>query len=210
MTALAYKTMENFSVFDYTIAVLLASFGVATIAVILWLVFGAVAPLFFGFAENYRIKAMIKSLEGIDALIASSNWNEVLKELPKAMIFIASSSKRYILVVRDHNQNLLSRCLIVSEEIATRADNIAAVEALFMERSELQVLHLKAKEAFARIQDRREQMGKDVPQWTRDDYQKKVRDIERELEKNLTQLKGELDKFFGALKSIPREGVTYH
>lgn len=157
-----------------------------------------------------RHRKAVSRLRRVDALIAENRCQDALKQLRRAVVFEVSSGPEGVHAVREHHQNFLSRCLLLAEEMGSRAENIAEVERLFIERAELQKLHLKAVESFKSLKYRREQAGKHVPTWSKADFEQRIGEIKSELSKNENNLQEALKKLFDSLGQPVTENIVYH
>lgn len=162
--------------------------------------------------SNRKLKKAQKRVETIDELIRNQEYPLALKELEQAFMFAVSETTAQIRSSRDHNQAMLSRCLVVGDNIGARSEALPRVEKLLLERTELQALRLKTKEAFQAITSKREQRGKELPSWSKSEHQKKMKDIEVELKRNLKELEEALSSMFLAFEKQPSpdNDITYH
>ena len=92
----------------------------------------------------------------------------------------------------------------------SRAKNIADVERLFMERNELMSLYMKARESYHNLRFRREKAGKNIPDWSKSDFEKRITEIKKELKRNESALQEALDQLFEALATPGEENIVYH
>lgn len=160
--------------------------------------------------QSSKLKKAADRLEEVDGLIAERKFPVALKILKQLIIFDPVEHPKSVESVREHHQNVLTRCLIISEELGSRAENLAEVERLFIQRSELQTLLIKAGDSFRSLQERREQAGKDIPQWSKSDFEQRLKDIRAELDANQVLLTKAADQLFSALESPRSEGIIYH
>jgi hypothetical protein len=157
-----------------------------------------------------KLRKAAARVEKADALIADHKCQEALKQLRKAVVLDVLSTEERVQAIKEHHQNFLSRCLLLAEEMNSRAENIAEVERLFIERSELQMLLCRANESFTSLQNRREQAGKNVPSWSKTDFEQRIKDIRKELQRNETALSEALKKLYAALAQPVSENIVYH
>ena len=127
-----------------------------------------------------------------------------------SVIYDVVHDQSLISLIREHHQNVLSRCVLIAEALESRPEHLAEVEQYFLERSELLDLLLRAKDSYQSIRSRRAKEGKTVPTWSRTDYESRIKQIESELEANLNNLKRSLSDLFGALSSSNGQPIVYH
>lgn len=149
-------------------------------------------------------------LKKADRFIEKEDYKKALRELKKALVFkLCNPSLANAL--KEHHQNILSRCLIIAEEHSARALHVAEVEKLFLARAELLVLYLNAKNSYSRIHSKRQEQGRSLPNWSVEDYKRRTADIEKELAKNLKELEAALDELFLEVGgSGKNDEIVYH
>lgn len=154
-----------------------------------------------------------KHVTKIDRYIESDRYDLALKEIEKAVILTTGRSENAINEIRDHNQTILSRAIIVSEQFGGRIHNLPDVERLLLERSEIQLIHLKTKDSLKNISKKRGKAGKKLPEWSTSEFKKKLSAIEEKLSRNKQELESALKQLFSAIRkpSKPQSGdITYH
>ena len=154
-----------------------------------------------------------KILAKVDQLLEANKTTEALKQLRKAIVLDPRLSESTLTRLKDHHQNILSRCLIIADETGSNAENIADVEHLLMQRIELQQLLLQAKESFSKLKHRREKAGKNIPSWGKSDFDQRIKQIEEELKKNHEDTVVSVDKLFSNLsnpKPDKEDDIVYH
>lgn len=191
-------------------ALFLGIVGLGTVMLLAYLIGSPLAAVLKGRRETVKLKRAAERLEIVDGLIAERKFPAALKVLKQLIIFDHVEHPRTVEGIREHHQNVLTRCLIVSEELGNRAENLAEVERLFIQRSELQSLLIKAIESYRNLRERREQAGKDIPHWSKSDFEQRIKDIRSELEANLHSLGKAADRLFSSLESPRSEGIIYH
>ncbi len=150
-------------------------------------------------------------LSQADLKISQKKFSEAIKILKSAVFLDLFVKTELVDIIKEHHQNILSRCLIIADELETKATNVADVERLFMERSELQSLYIKAFESYSSLKDRRQQSGKEIPQWSKVEFKNKLQEISRELNVNQKLLEKNLAKFFEELqKNSSSSNIIYH
>lgn len=198
------------SALDYIVGIILAGIGCALFTFLFWGVFGPALRIFTATYSKHRLNSASQKLRQADDLIAAQKWNEAVNELCRAVILDTYLRPKEINAVSEHHQNILSRLLVISEETSTRVDNIAELEKLFLQRTELQTLYLKAENAFFRLQSKRVEAGKGVPTWSKSDFETRRREIKAQLHSNKECLLTELGRLQGLTRNSPDPSVMYH
>lgn len=196
--------------FDLTISLVLLAAGLALLFFLLVFLLSPITTWFRSNKTQSRLRRATERVKRAEKLVETANLSEALLELKRAMLLDIGQSRSVIESVKDHNQNVLSRLLVISEEMGARLEGAAEVEKLLVERGEIQLLQLKADLAFVRVKGRRESQGKDVPAWSKADFEKRIKDIKRELERNTRELDSALTKLFSSIRPASSEGITYH
>jgi hypothetical protein len=197
-------------VLAYTGAIVLLAAGVTVTGAILLLLLRAVVPAFRGRAFSLKLRRGKASLERADAALQNNNYKGAVAELVKAPVFDALSSRSLIQAAKDHNQNVLSRCVITAEALQTHLQDLGEVERLLLENAELQLLRLKAKESYRRLEARRADSKKKLPEWTKSDFKKREQEISQAFEDNRKALTISFSRLFASLDALRDEGITYH
>lgn len=196
--------------FDLTISIVLLLAGLSLLFVLLTFLLSPISTWFRSNKTQSRLRRATERVKRAEKLVETASLSEAILELRRAMLFDIGASRSVIEAVKDHNQNVLSRALVISEEMGARLEGAAEVEKLLVERAEIQLLQLKADLAFVRVKGRRESQGKDVPAWSKADFEKRIKDIKRELERNTKELDAALTKLFSSIRPTSSEGITYH
>lgn len=151
-------------------------------------------------------------LKKIDSLIEKGKHDDALKLLRKGFVIKSPSDPKGIEKLRDLHQNLLSRVLVIIEERQGRAEAIAEVEHAMLQRIELLYLLSKANDSFHNIRSRREKAGKELPSWSKSDFESRIKEIRGELKTNEKALNDSLVKLFDAAKTQNKETepIVYH
>jgi hypothetical protein len=192
------------------IAIILAASGCALIVVLAFPLVASLLGAAIGSKSKLGFRKASSALQKADSFIQRSQWKDALAAVQQAVVFDQVYDRQIISALSEHHQNVLSRLLLVAEGLTARPQNIADLERLFMERTELLVLHLKAIEAYKRLKSRRVQSGKAVPSWSRGDFDKRSAEIQTELKRNQNALADELRKLTAHLLSPPKDQVTLH
>jgi hypothetical protein len=198
------------SVISYTLALILGSFGAALVVALLFILFRGISRGFFGTRDFLKFRKSLVRLRKFDELVELERWNEAVKELERGVVFDALSSRQLVSSIKEHNQNLLSRALQVAEHYSARAESIGTVERLFLERAELQMLTIKANDAYQRIQDKRNDAGKDLPKWSQSDYLRKIKEVNEQLAINKDDLQKALANLFQEIQTPKKDEIVYH
>ncbi len=202
--------------FDFILSLILLALAVATIWFIGSPLYGAVRGLFGKGTKRKKParfgkqKKAAARLDKVDALLAEQKCLEAIKHMRRAYVLDIPRTAEKIDLLKNHHQNYLSRCLIIAEEMGSRAENIPEVERHFIERNELLILLLKARESFQNLKSRREQAGKNIPSWSQSDFEQRIKEIQSELERNEKELEESLNVLLDALAVPSSENIVYH
>jgi hypothetical protein len=193
-----------------TIATILLLVGSSMTLFLAWVLYAQSAQMLFGGRLVFRAKQAQKKLDLIDRLLADRDFERAIVELRKAPWIDIPSSHESVRAAREHNQNILSRALILCEDLGGRAENIAHVEQLFIQLSEAHLLYLKSNEAFGKIKTRRQRAGKNTPDWGKTDFSSRLSEVKHEIAKISDELRSSLDVMFNSIKTPVGTNVTYH
>lgn len=196
--------------FSLGIALCLLLLGCVLLVYLSALLIAPITSLFKGTKGSSRIKKGQHKLDRVDQLIHQQKLAEAIRLLRKAPILEATQQPATVEAQKEHHQNILSRCLIIAEELSSRPQNIAEVERLFYQRAELQLLQIKAIESFKSLRFRREKAGKEIPSWSKSDFERRIVEIRNEIRKNESDLEAALERLFNSLSSPQSENIVYH
>ena len=198
------------SVSDLIIASILGAFGAAFAIYLTVLLAGPLIASAFGSRQILRLKRAAARLKNADKLIDSHNYAQAVAELKRGVLMDSSFPSSLLGSVRDHHQNLLSRCVTIAEEMNSRPATLPDVERLFLERIELQSLQNKAAAAYDKLKTRRQSAGKELPNWSQSDFSGRLQEIAKELEKNTADLDKSLRELFVEIVAPAHDSVTIH
>ena len=164
-----------------------------------------------GRKDTKKFRRAAEKIVEADNSITEGQFPEALKILRSAPLFDIFENPEIIELVREHHQNILSRCVLIAEELQTRPEGLADVERLVLERTELQTLYSRAADSYSSLRNRREKAGKEIPSWSRSDFEKRITDIQSELEKNRLLLTAAFQTLFTSIENSRRDGdIVYH
>ena len=195
---------------SFIIALFLLGVALAMLIGLTWTMMNPLLGGLRGKKGSSKIRRFADRLSKVDELIEEKKPDEALKVLRKAVLLDTTLSDTAIRRLKEHHQNVLSRCLVLAEETGCRAENIAEVEHLLMQRIELQSLLLKANESFENLKFRRERAGKDLPTWSKTDFEKRIKEIQGELKKNESETNEAIERLFASLGSPSEDNIVYH
>lgn len=196
--------------FDFFTSLILLGFSIGVIGYLSMLLVMPIRNSFSGSKGNFRLKRAFKRISDADELIAEKRFDEAIRELRKAVMLDLVPHLDLISGLKEHHQNILSRFLIISEEFGGRIGNIAIVEQLFLDQAELHLDLIRAQTSYHKLRDRRKQSGKDIPNWSKNDYQARISEVKKALQHNQRQLQRELDRLISEIKTPNSETITYH
>ena len=190
---------------------ILAFFGFALVLYLFALLFRPLFHSVIGKKYSSKLKKAADKLAQFDSLFAAHQHAEALRVLRRAPLVEIFDRPQLLDPAKEHNQNILSRCVLLAEELQTRVNNLPETERLVIERSELLTLFVRACESFASLRNRRERAGKEIPSWTKSDFENRIKEIRKELDANGLALNASFEKLFDSIGSPPREeDIVYH
>lgn len=177
-------------------------------------------PTFAWIFQKQKSKGLEKlylQLEAFDQLIREEKFSEALKALSAALSYDLLSGSELITQLKRHYQNILSRAVILADEQDIEIEYLAETEHLLLERIDLLLLNDNVSATYSRVQSKREQLGKEVPEWTKEDFQKRLGEVKQELSENKLALSSAFKRMLDSLSSATQEKnkkndepITYH
>lgn len=161
-------------------------------------------------AERKKLLRGEETLKRVDQLLEQQDLRSAVRLLRTSVVLETLSDRDSIRGARDHNQSVLSRFVDIAAEQGIHFDNLAELEQLFIEQSELQILLSKANDTFQKLQTKREKERKVLPEWTKSDFERRSQEIAKEIKVNRASLEQALDALVYALESPKNSNVTYH
>jgi hypothetical protein len=196
------------NLFSFCIALFLAGVALAIAVILLYFI---LSPLFgaFNFSASFRrIKKSENKLKIVNSLIDSRDFDKALKNLKNAAM-LEKVAPKFLMQAKSIHQEFLSCCLEISEAKNREITNLVKLEHLLMQRVELFGLLGKAEESYRSVKSRRKEAGKEVPAWSKSDFESKIVTVKEELDENLSKIKKELEILFNRLEGN-EETVVYH
>ena len=200
----------SLSIVDIIAAATVGALGAAALGYLAYLLGGALFGSARGGLDSMKFKKALQKIARADELIREGKLELALRELERAFLLYTASSRESLAGIREHNQAVLSRCLVVAEGLGGTFQNLPEVERLFIERTEVQLIAIKTAETFQNISQKRGRQGKEVPSWGRSEYGKKITEINRELARNEDELNRALRTLLQSIRTPQRHDVTYH
>lgn len=195
---------------DFLIALFIGGIGLFLVGYLLWQLCGPLFGWLSSSRDLFRLRKALVRVNKADEYIRDGKLDLALRELERSFVLHVTNSRELINSVREHNQTILSRCLVVAEGLGGTFQNLPHLERLLLERAEIQLVSLKTVEAFRNIASKRGRAGKELPSWGKTDYQRRSQEIRRELEKNHKALEQAFQEFFLSIRTPVRHNVTYH
>ncbi len=192
------------------IALVLAVVAIVVLFGLLWLILSPIKRALVEHKGRGRLKSAMSLLSAVDELMARKENVEALKLLRQSIVLETISEENLINLFRDHHENILSRLVLISEEMGSRPEHLAEVEELFIERTELMGLYARAQDSYKSLSSRRAKEGKSLPSWSKADFEKRIVQIQEELRLNQKTLQTALDQLFRAVSSAGGEPIVYH
>jgi hypothetical protein len=197
---------------DLSIAILVAGIGLVLLFVLCFLLFLPFKHILVAQRGQGTLKRASKLLNVVDGLLEKNRALNAVPVLRRAVVFDElMTTSGLIYALQEHNQAILNRCVQISDELNSRTDNLPLVERLMGERIELLHLLQKAVNSYASIREKRGELGKEIPEWSRSDFEQRIRQIREELRANFKNLVTATDELFTSLtKSKKGDDVVYH
>lgn len=200
------------SFMGFILSLVFLAMALSLLVVLSWLMISPVLHILRRKKGGRPIRKADTKLKKIDSLIEKGKHDDALKLLRKGFVIKSPSDPKGIEKLRDLHQNLLSRVLVIIEERQGRAEAIAEVEHAMLQRIELLYLLSKAHDSFHNIRSRREKAGKELPSWSKSDFESRIKEIQLELKANEQALNDSLITLFDAAKTQNKETepIVYH
>lgn len=201
--------MGDFVTFAVSIA--LGVVGVGLLGFFLWVLAAPCFGWLRGSKDLRRLRRAAERVKRFDSLVNDEKFRPALSELRAAVIYDAPSLSEIISSYREHYQNLLSRMLLVAEELNKRPEGLPDVERLLFERVDLMTLQIKVNDTFRKLRAKRTNEGKDLPSWSKEDFEKRLAEVKQELSRNQAHLEDHLKLLFAHLeKPSGEDQIVYH
>ena len=159
-------------------------------------------------------KKIPKSFSKADKLIEEKQFKKAIKVLRKSINLEKEPTETTLASVKEHHENILSRFLTISEALGVRITNLQQVESLFSEHADLNVQMARAKLSFQKLQEKRGKLGKEIPSWSKEDFNSRKKEIKVERLANIKELKKELEELYKTLANpappSQESDITYH
>ena len=195
---------------DFIISLVLFLTALSLLA---YLVYSATKPilsLFRTFKETSKIKVASQRLASVEKLLNDDEVTKALDILRKTFLFDRFQTQPALLALTTHHQETLSKCINAAEQLGGRLENLADVEKILLQRSEMLSIYNKAIYSFESLKLKRTNEGKKVPSWSKEEYKTRVAQIKQELSRNEKSLEEEINKLFMFLKKRSQENIVYH
>ena len=197
-----------------SVACLLGIAGFIMLAWLLAILFEPFKALFDNFRAKSSLNRANRHLARATQFMDKGDYQAAIAELERSFVMSVQSAPAAINKIREHHQSILSRYLVIGEEMqldtAGLTSEIANVEQILLQRSELEMLSHRAKESFQRFVNKQSKVGKAAPKWSQEEYQEKISEIEKNIKENTSALQEALRDLFNQLKSPTERPVVYH
>ncbi len=183
------------------------------LCVLTFLVYSAIRPLvslFKVFKESSKIKLASQKLQNVEKLLEQDKIKKALEELKKTFLVDHFKTEQGIKALSTHHQEALSSCIAAAEQLGGRLENLAKVENILTERSEMFSIYNKANQSFQSLKNKRLKEGKNIPNWSKEEYKTRIVQVKQELARNEKSLEKELNKLFMFLNNRSQENIVYH
>lgn len=171
------------------------------------------APLWPSLRELYQkqgLKQALKHFSVAEQLVDQQEFLKALGELEQAIFIRKESTPTMVQMSKNHHLTLITNCSVICEELSSDGQEIPLLESLLMQKAEVELLLIKAKENYLRSISGRQGGGKPVPAWGKAEYQKKLSEINANLNELLIELEQSFRTMFLGLRNSEKENITYH
>lgn len=198
------------SFFDYITAFMLLLFALSAIIALSFLILSPFSELLVLLYDSFLLSQAEKIITAVDKETNQNQLQKAARLLKKSIVYNQMNSPLSLARLRVHNQNILSRCLIISEEAYSRPSRLAEVEDLLAQRSELLELLFRVKESYNSVKFRRQSAGKNMLNWGKKDFETRRKQIFEELKTNSSKLKTTSKELFDSLLKPFGQDIVYH
>lgn len=195
------------SIVDIVIGLALLTAGVTLVIVVSLPLLASILLFFRSRRERARTQQAKDALAQIDENIDAGKFEDAAKSLTQAFVFRVRESRETSVAVREHNENVLSRCVVIAEGRGQHIENLARIEQLIIERSELELALIRSRSSYEKLASKR---SKPLPTWTRTDFEKRSSEISAALNKNAVEFQQAVTELAAKLTSPTQTEVVYH
>lgn len=192
-----------FNILTLTIATFLAISGLFVCLLLAKWIFAPLVEIWRGRQRGNQAKVQQSKMALVDEFIAKDEYPKALALLKTLPTLKLVSTPEAIEQFKEHHQNILTRALLLAEELNARLAPLPEVERLILERVDLLQLYVKAKEAFDSLKVKRQRAGKSLPSWSKDEFEQRLSQVKKELQQNEQLLSKSLGEMFDAIKEGP-------
>ena len=192
------------SIFDYLAIIILLVLGAGFFGFLFTPLAQEISKLYkrrLSVNSSWKIKKQNSTINKIDNLISRKELEQALREIRKNLSISSLQSLKEVAATREYHQNILTRIIIIAEELDSRPSNIAKLESLFIHWADLNQDLIKAKEAHENLTSRRVSAGKIIPTWGKNIFSNNYRGIEASIRSNHRELEQEINKLINSLLS---------
>ncbi|MBX7138038.1 MAG: hypothetical protein K1X83_08650 [Oligoflexia bacterium] len=194
------------------LASLLGGLGLALIVVLLRVFFGGMLDGRGDWIQKIKIKKKEGLLERSEAYLKAGDF-ETVSSFFKSAFYLEQIKSDPRLVERAHNHNLsiLGKILAMADRYALHLDNLAIVEDLLGNRSQLMRTFLEKKSARDVLKRKRAGKGKQPPEWALTEFNAQLDELRDRIAVNRRSLESQLEKLLLSIKNVKKaDEVTYH
>ena len=159
---------------------------------------------------GYKLRKARKKFKEIDQLIDQSNYIKASKLLEKTVVLNGKISETECQAFNGHYADIISRAMIISEQVGGDFKKIAEIEVLLTKRIELHESLNAQNSKFANFRKRRQARGKETKTWGEEDFTNKISSLKQQIKENYKNLSKSLPIFFKNLPQKQESQATYH
>ena len=195
---------------DFVVMFLLALCGVGLLLYLLWTIFFPLSLLFRGRPGSVRLARASRCVKSTDQLIEAKHFDLAIRELRRSLLVDVTGTEKLLRELKDHHQNILSRCIVIAEQLGGHLDTLPDVEKLLIERTQLLSLLESTHHAFHNVTEKRTRAGKALPAWSKEEYKNRAAQVKSELRRNLRELEAAYEKLFSSITTKEGTPIVYH
>ena len=188
-----------------------------------WLLYVLLKALLSPLLQLIRLKRGEKSFKKtksqfsqFDNELEKGNYKKATVVLKKHFtIKIPKSTAEYSFLKQFYDE-YLTKLLILSGEMNIKDSSQTTLESLVIERLELIEIYLKINAAYDNVKVKRKDANKPIPEWSKEEFENKIKNVKEELVRNESEMKKIATKIFELLNDGPKKAdsnenqITYH
>lgn len=163
-------------------------------------------------SERWKLRRKMRWAEEADSFIEQELFPNALPLL-KQSFFLDPIRFQHEMVKLSHNHNLavLGRLVVIAEKLSAPTSNLALIEGLLQSRNEILESYFETALLRAKIRSERAEEGKETPEWSENEFAKKLNSASDKIITNRKTLISQIDELTTALaEAKSQSSITYH